>query len=130
VALYRGLAFALAVLAEATDGTVPCTFRHQGKVWVPAAEQVHLYRIAQESLANAVKHAESKRIDMRLISTSKSIVLTVSDDGKGFDPRRRLGMGLQNLRARAEALEAELMVRSKIGKGTRITCTLQRKRGG
>jgi signal transduction histidine kinase len=59
---------------------------------------------------NAVKHADASRIDIQLIEDEKSIVLTVSDDGKGMTEGNSSGMGLQNIRERIEPFSGEMRV--------------------
>jgi signal transduction histidine kinase len=90
---------------------------------------VAMFRIAQEALANARKHAHAASIRVTLAETDGQIVLTVADDGVGFDlgaPRpvtadtRSGGMGLRSMRERAEAAGLTLTVHSALGAGTAI----------
>jgi signal transduction histidine kinase len=94
-----------------------------------------LYRIAQEALANALRHAPSaRRIDVRLYVRrgGAEAVLRVRDDGPGFAPQRITappradggGMGLPGMRARADALGGTLAVRSSPGRGTTVEARL------
>jgi signal transduction histidine kinase len=83
-----------------------------------------IFRIAQEALANALKHAEPERVEVRLELPDQRLRLTVVDDGTGFDPRSpQVGkrLGLSSMRERAEALGGELVVSSRPGAGTTIT---------
>ncbi|MQA61354.1 MAG: GAF domain-containing protein [Actinophytocola sp.] len=90
-----------------------------------------LYRIAQEALANAVKHAEAHRIVLSLRRVGNSIVLGCADDGKGFDPGQRRTaramdadggqhFGLSSIAERCAMLEASLRVDSLPGRGTTV----------
>lgn len=102
----------------------------------PAAEQA-LYRAAQEALENIVRHAGAKHVQVRLERYPKTAVLTVIDDGSGFDPaaqpdggnlepaagaaaRPEGHYGLCGLRERAEALGGELSIESRPGLGTTL----------
>jgi signal transduction histidine kinase len=89
--------------------------------------EVGLYRIAQEALTNITKHAEATTVNIQLLGDSKSIRLTVEDDGKGFlinrlEPRKdqRHGMGLVSMRERAASFNGLFMLDSRPGRGTEI----------
>jgi len=86
----------------------------------------HLYRIVQEALNNALKHARAKAVTIRLTRTAAALVLEVSDDGQGLTKPRagQTGLGLGVMRHRANAIGAELAVKSRRGEGVIITCTL------
>jgi signal transduction histidine kinase len=89
-----------------------------------------LYRISQEALTNAVKHAKARRIDLSLLSNLRESVLTITDDGIGIDAEKTLGsgMGLRTMRFRAAAIGATLNIsRAADGRGTRIECVLHRQ---
>lgn len=82
-----------------------------------------LYRIAQEALANAVRHARATRVTLSLHCSGDSWVLRVADDGNGFDVGRTpdRGVGLASMRERAEALGGQLDIHTRVGgTGTRI----------
>jgi signal transduction histidine kinase len=89
---------------------------------VPLKTKEALYRIAQEALTNAVKHAQATRLGLRLSHDKESIVLEVSDDGLGFDPTGSYPghLGLRSMRERAARLGGVLNVESAPGQGTRI----------
>ncbi|MGA8115409.1 MAG: GAF domain-containing sensor histidine kinase [Actinocatenispora sp.] len=92
---------------------------------VTADRQEAVYRIAQEALHNALRHAEASRVDVRLSAGRGLLVLEVSDDGRGFDPSpsaaagRRLG--LTSMRERARGVGGRLTVTSGVGDGTRVS---------
>jgi two-component system, LuxR family, sensor kinase FixL len=91
----------------------------------PAAE--HLYRIAQETIANAIKHAGPTRISLTMKGSDTKLVLTVSNNGKGIDLARATGgMGLQIMRYRARLLGGLLTVRRSSRGGTIIRCVVPR----
>jgi signal transduction histidine kinase len=86
----------------------------------PAIEQ-NIYRVAQEAIANAARHAQAQKISITLSQGNQQLILTVSDDGKGFDPQaqtKRRGFGIAGMRERAEMLGGELSVTSQVGHGT------------
>ncbi len=89
--------------------------------------QHHLLRIAQEAITNAVKHAEARRIEVALRSDSSVVVLRISDDGRGFDPKACTQLqghfGLRGLRARAKTIHAQLQIISGQGTGSTIQVT-------
>jgi signal transduction histidine kinase len=81
-----------------------------------------LYRIAQEALGNAAKHAAPTRVDVRLLRTGGDAVLTVADDGHGYEPGRAAdgGLGLVNMRERARQLGGTFELDSRPGRGTTV----------
>ncbi|MFM9827370.1 MAG: sensor histidine kinase [Sphingomonas sp.] len=92
------------------------------------AQKICAYRFIQEALTNACKHAQSKQI--RIFATGQSpITISVSDDGRGFDPQavRRGGLGLPGMRARVQALGGRLDSASGGGKGTTLTASFDLK---
>jgi signal transduction histidine kinase len=83
-----------------------------------------LLRIAQEALANALKHAGARRVELGLRAHDSVVALRVTDDGCGFDPAeaaaRSRRLGLTSMRERAEALGGELAIDSAPGRGTTV----------
>jgi PAS domain S-box-containing protein len=88
----------------------------------PLAIKEALYRIAQEALQNAIKHARSQRLDVRLMCNAESIRLEVCDNGAGFDPQASFPghLGLRSMRERAMSVGGTLEIDSAPGCGTRI----------
>jgi signal transduction histidine kinase len=85
----------------------------------------HLLRIAQEAIANAVKHADARRITIRLVYDVHAVILSVNDDGRGFDTRavleaRSEHFGLRSLRSRAAKINGTLRIESSPQAGTSI----------
>ena len=85
----------------------------------------NLVRIFQEAMANAVKHAGAKTIDVELRYGPEFLVLWVRDDGSGFDTERIIPLGvghygLTGMRERAERIGGKLTLTSKLGQGTEL----------
>ncbi|MFO7722082.1 MAG: histidine kinase [Bacteroidales bacterium] len=83
----------------------------------------YIYRIAQEILSNAIKHAEASLISLQLIEFSDFFTLIGEDDGKGFryDPAVPLeGNGLYSIKERTEILQGKLIIQSELNRGTII----------
>lgn len=93
----------------------------------PAAAQA-LYRIAQEALRNALRHARPRHVAVRLEDGPGAVILEVTDDGDGFDPATptRGRLGLVSMRERAARIGGRLQVRSAAHQGTTITVTVPR----
>jgi PAS domain S-box-containing protein len=90
---------------------------------IPRDVAIGLFRIAQESLRNAVRHGRPSRVDVLLWGVDGGLQLAVRDDGIGFDPAARRGhpsLGLASMRERARLLGGELDVESQPGHGTTI----------
>lgn len=83
---------------------------------------IHFYRIAQESLINAGKHSQATRISVVLTTHENRIVMSISDNGIGFDPKscNPTGMGLTIMEYRARMISAAFTVTSSNGHGTSI----------
>ena len=93
---------------------------------LPLRVEVGLYRIAQEALANALRHAGARAIRLRLVTTPERVTLAVEDDGRGFDPAAVAGprFGLLGMRERAKLLGGTLEVTRADGGGTRVVATV------
>ena len=86
-----------------------------------------VYRIAQEALHNAIKHAQATAIEIVLKEEDGVLKLTVQDDGVGFDfkqVRDRFSLGLSSMQERANLVSGALDIRSQSGEGTRIVLTV------
>lgn len=85
-------------------------------------KEIILFRILQECLSNIMKHAQASKIEVNLITSQGTLVIQISDNGKGFDPDKLLDYnGLQNIKSRAHSIDAILEINSAINKGTLIT---------
>ena len=81
-------------------------------------QQLNVYRIIQEHLNNILKHANAKNVGINMQNEDGQIVLSIKDDGQGFDiTARRHGIGFNNIQSRAELLNGKMKVLSKPGNG-------------
>jgi signal transduction histidine kinase len=124
----EGLMTALSSLAESAHrGNLQCVFECPEPVRVSDAEVAgHLYRIAQEAVNNALKHAAPAEIRIALEHRDRELVLEVDDDGEGFDyaSKQHGGIGLRVMRYRARLIGGALEIGSPPAGGTRISCSV------
>jgi PAS domain S-box-containing protein len=91
-------------------------------VGLPGKESVDVLRVLQEALTNARRHSRAGRVEVRLRMENQEMLAEVIDDGRGFDPASvRAGVGLSAMRERIEGLGGKIEVRSRPGKGTKVT---------
>ena len=124
-----GLADALTHLVEQmTTGSNPhITLSISGTpYYLEPSTGMNLLRIAQESLTNALRHAQPQSVHLRLIYTPQQVQLRVRDDGCGFDlhQTRDRGFGLLGMSDRATAIHAKLQIHSTLGTGTETIVTV------
>jgi PAS domain S-box-containing protein len=95
----------------------------------PPEWQENLFWIAIEALNNALKHAHARRVQVSLRCSPERIELEVCDDGRGIDPAglRTGGMGMNNMRTRAELLGGKLTIEPGPQRGTRILLSIQKE---
>jgi two-component system sensor histidine kinase UhpB len=91
----------------------------------PEVETV-LYRVTQESLTNVARHASADRVDVRLALTDESVVLTVSDDGRGITDGAAMNGGVRGMRERALLVGSRLQVSSTPGAGSTVELRVPR----
>lgn len=94
----------------------------RGERSLPLNVEKSIFRILQEALANIAWHSRANKVDIVFNFRSDFLLLTIRDDGNGFDveqPRKR-GVGLKSMHERAELIEAELIIDSQINLGTKI----------
>jgi PAS domain S-box-containing protein len=129
-----GLEDALSALARRTTeyGRVKCAFKCEHPVLIADSLVArHLFRIAQEAVNNALKHAKAREVVINLSSENGTIRLSVKDDGQGLPKslHPRKGIGLQVMKHRASVLGAELNIESQPDRGVTVSCVLHRKEG-
>jgi signal transduction histidine kinase len=77
-----------------------------------------IYRIVQEALHNIVQHANARNVRITVTQEPERLLLSIQDDGRGFNPTRERGMGLIGMEERVSALGGRLVVESASGEGT------------
>jgi signal transduction histidine kinase len=85
------------------------------------------YRIAQEAITNAFKHAQAHRISIKLSLQGKNATIVVKDDGRGIDYAAATashGIGLAAIRERAELIGAKIEISTKVDQGTIVTLSV------
>ncbi len=127
----HGLMVALEQLAQSVQQrmNIPCHFQCDRPAPVEDNEAAtQLYRIAQESINNAAKHAKPNSILVRLESEDDGVLLQICDDGLGMMDAgdENFGMGLRTMRYRANAIGANFTITSKKDIGTVVECILKR----
>lgn len=115
-------------LAEASGIPVRVEGEPVAGMLTPEAE-LALYRIAQEALSNAIRHASPTRVDVEIRRRDGRVVLTVRDDGRGFQLEEarggeRPGLGLFGMEERAAYLGGRVEIRSRPGRGTVVRATI------
>lgn len=99
-----------------------------GEVHLDSPETaMHLYRIAQEAVANAVRHAQATFVRIKIHLDEQFLSLIIEDDGCGLGgrgARASEGMGLRTMRYRAQVIGASLFMEPRLGGGTRIRCMM------
>lgn len=124
-----GLMAALNELAAGTKSIygIPCSFVCPRSVLVSnRSTAIHLYRIAQEAVHNAIKHGAPRSVIVALTQAGSCIKLTVKDDGKGLPANlvKCTGMGLKIMNYRASTIGGVLKLEQAAGGGTLVSCVL------
>jgi len=93
---------------------------------LPAAVEVACYRIAQEALANVVRHARASHCSIRIRLDQEACALSVEveDDGRGIRDNDRAGVGMSSMRERTEELGGRCTIKSLAGGGTLVRALL------
>ena len=85
---------------------------------------MNTYRIIQEALNNALKHAEANILSVNVTVKNEMLVIQIQDNGKGFNASNNSdGNGLNNMKKRAERIGGEITIDSEVSKGTKIILT-------
>jgi NarL family two-component system sensor histidine kinase LiaS len=124
----KGLATALrdCVTDWSRQTHIPAELRVRGERPLPLPLEQALFRVAQEALTNTARHSRAGSVEVDLVWQGNLVTLTVSDDGRGFDPTEAdsKGLGLQSMQERIAALGGHLEVNSKPGSGTEVVARL------
>ncbi|MCB0762528.1 MAG: hypothetical protein KDC12_13460, partial [Flavobacteriales bacterium] len=91
-----------------------------------STQTINMFRIIQEGVNNALKYSAASQIIVRFENNEHQVIVSISDNGCGFDPEQssKLGSGLKGMKSRAEEIGVELSINSSAESGTRITMTL------
>ena len=108
------------------DGELEVDLEIDGKVRLAPDEQIEVFRIVQEGLANARKHAGARRAEVRIGLRGDERVVSVVDDGAGFDDVTvNSGQGLRNMKARSASIGGGFRLQSRPGRGTALEVVLR-----
>ncbi len=108
------------------DGQLEVDLEIQDGIRLAPDEQIEVFRIVQEGLANARKHAGARRAAVRIVERAGERFVTVVDDGSGFDEGEiAAGQGLKNMRARAASIGGGFRLVSAPGRGTALEVVLR-----
>jgi len=91
---------------------------------LPDEHKTCIYRVVQEALNNAARHANARNLQVIVKSDDPSVVFSVRDDGSGFDKRFVRGLGMLGMEERVRRLGGQLRIDSEIGRGTTISAEL------
>jgi signal transduction histidine kinase len=128
----EGLVAALQTRLEAVEARsgLQTEFKTDGVVNLSSEIEEGLYRITQEALNNALKHAQAQKVAVHLYGDQHSVIVEIIDDGIGYDPDEissKGGMGLQGIEERVALLGGQLRVSSKPGGGTIVRVEVRRR---
>jgi signal transduction histidine kinase len=108
------------------DGELDVELEIESDVHLAPDEQIEVFRIVQEGLANARKHADARHADVRIGMRGYERVVTVVDDGSGFDEGSvSVGQGLRNMKARSASIGGGFRLRTEPGRGTALEVVLR-----
>jgi signal transduction histidine kinase len=107
------------------DGALEVDLEIDTSMRLAPDEQIELFRIVQEGLANARKHAGARRAVVEIRRRSDDRVVLIHDDGAGFDGETAAGQGLKNMRQRAASIGGRFSVATQPGRGTALEVVLR-----
>lgn len=122
-----GLLPALEDLFKKTFGlnNIPYEFNQIGlENRVDSKIELSVYRVAQEIVNNILKHAQATQIMIDVMRKSDKLIFLIEDNGKGFDPNKKSGLGLQNMETRLSTISGKINIDSEIGKGSSFTINI------
>ena len=105
---------------------IQCRFHADGMLQAcENSRAIHIFRIAQEATNNALKHAQPNKIDIHFEIKNDGLILSIRDDGKGFQPNETSnGMGLNIMQYRANTIGGTLDIKPAAPHGTVVTCRI------
>jgi two-component system, NarL family, sensor kinase len=122
----KGLIMAINEFIGELDNKTPIqmSFKYED-IAIPASAEIHLYRMIQEIINNAIKHSKATSLDIHLVSKNNKLVVTIKDNGKGFSTEQvktnNKGLGLKNILSRIDILRGDLYLASDSINGTSYT---------
>ena len=125
--LRKGLVKAVKEFVDYLSNTskISFNFNFDDDIKINEQRSINLYRIVQEIIHNTIKHAQATQVDIDLRVVNNNLVLTLTDNGIGFDYSREskesIGFGLRSLLSRTEIMKGHMYLESKKGKGTTYT---------
>ncbi len=122
-----GLVPALKWYAREVSRTGPMAVEVEAEAFVDDLPEEHrtcVFRIVQEAVRNASRHASARQVRIQISERDGLLVLSVRDDGKGFQPATEAGLGILGMQERVEHLAGKLEVKSQPGLGTAVVFTL------
>lgn len=104
---------------------ISIAFKHEINKALTEEVQLNLYRIISELILNAIKHSCSKTICVSVKTANAAILISIEDNGKGFDPSRKSStLGIKNVESRVNYLKGTMNITSSAGKGTSIEISI------
>ena len=115
----------LSFIEKAKLASCNCHFNFKSTVksaiYLSSAKGINLFRIMQEAINNALKHAKASEISISITETEKNLIIKINDNGIGFDLNTaEHGNGLENMQKRAAEINGKINIQSKINGGTQI----------
>lgn len=120
---FQGRILSFTEKAKLASGNCHFNFNSTVKspIYLSSAKGINLFRIVQEAINNAIKHASASEISLSLTETEKNLIIKINDNGIGFDLNTaELGNGLENMQKRASEINGKINIHSKINAGTQI----------
>ena len=128
VLLKFGLAYAIKDMAEKfSNSQLEIVFQTQNIQRYDQDFEIKLHNIIQELVNNAIKHSNASIAEINLVEKRKKILLTIKDNGKGFDTSKmshKDGLGINQIDARIHMMSGKFIIDSQKGKGTKISIEL------
>ncbi|MCW3089427.1 MAG: pleC 2 [Ferruginibacter sp.] len=119
--LFEALDLLIETLSKSSLLTIQKEVTGLNESTIPEKLRLSIYRIVQEQMNNILKHANARNIHIKLIREKEQLLLTIKDDGVGFDPSEKAnGIGLLNIRTRASLFNGKMNVVSSPGNGCEL----------
>ncbi len=123
----NGIVLAIEELAARVEQFTQVECRVISKITIPILDEtvaMHIYRICQEALNNAIKHSDADLVVIELRQEDDQLIVSIEDNGIGLQEVASQGMGLRIMAFRAQMINASLSIRERVEGGTRVLCSL------